>query len=322
MVSGLNEPLVNENVVVLGGGTGTPKLLRGLIEVVNPKKLTIIVNTADDWIFYGLHVSPDVDSMLYVLSGLLDESKWWGIIGDTFNIVNLLRSRFGEDVWFNLGDQDLVTCLYRTHLLRQDFTLTQVTEIIARKLGIVPRILPMTEGRIQSIIVTEEHGPIHIEEYFVKYRCRPKVFDVVFDSVRGISASNEVLNSITEAKYIILGPSNPVTSIGPILHLRDIKNAIMENEDAIKLAISPVIGSKPVSGPTGSFLEAWKVPVTPVGIASLYVDVIDHFIVHVTDRDFDQQLRRLGVTPHYLDVLIPTREKARRLSREIFDHVR
>ncbi len=314
--------LIDENVVVLGGGTGTPKLLRGLVEIVNPEKLTIIANTADDWEFYGLHVSPDIDSMLYVLSGLLDETKWWGIKNDTFNVVELLRTRFHQDVWFNLGDQDLVTCLYRTCLLRQGYTLTQATLNLSRHLGISSRILPMTDNRIQSIIVTKEHGPIHIEEYFVKYHCRPQVLDVEFDeSLHPTPATTEVIKALRNADYIILGPSNPVTSIGPIIHLLDIRTAIETNKKARKIAVSPVIGSKPVSGPTGVFLKAWNVLVTPEGVASLYQGLVDYFIMHSTDRNFESSIKTLGMEPIFLDILIPKKEEAKRLSREMFHHV-
>ncbi len=315
-------PPIEDNVVVLGGGTGTPKLLRGLVEIVNPEKLTIIANTADDWKFYGLHVSPDIDSMLYVLSGLLDESKWWGIRGDTFKAVELLRTRFHEDVWFNLGDQDLVTCLYRTYLLEQGYTLTQATMELSRRFDIASRVLPMTDGRIQSIIVTKEHGPIHIEEYFVKYHCKPEVLDISYDEgTHPMRTTKEVLEAITKARCIILGPSNPVTSIGPIIHLIDIQKAIKDNKHARKIAISPVIGSKAVSGPTGHFLKAWGIPVTPVGVASLYQGLVDYFIMHPNDKEFEDLVRRLGMKPIFLDILIPKKDDAVRLSREIFHHV-
>lgn len=314
--------LVDDHVVVMGGGTGTPKLLRGLVEVVNPEKLTIIANTADDWKFYGLHVSPDIDSMLYVLSGLLDESKWWGIRGDTFKAVELLKNRFREDVWFNLGDQDMVTCLYRTFLLQEGYRLTQATQELARRLGIIPTILPMTDDRIQSIIVTKEHGPIHIEEYFVKYRCQPQVLDVTYDeAIHPVRAPSEVMKALDDARYIILGPSNPVTSIGPIIHVPDIQQAMKANNRAKKIAISPIIGSKPVSGPTGHFLRAWNVPVTPVGVASLYEDLITYFVLHHSDQNFAPELRKLALEPIFLDILIPNKEDAVRLSRELFAHV-
>jgi LPPG:FO 2-phospho-L-lactate transferase len=273
--------MINKNVVFLSGGTGTPKLLKNGIKLFNEQKVSIIGNTGDDWNFYGLYVSPDIDSVLLTLSNLIDNTKWWGIYQDSFNLINFLQNKLGEQIWFNLGDQDAALCLLRTFLLNQGKNLTQITEILRNKLSIKPQILPMANQTIQTRIQTPTKI-MHLQEFWVKYQGKPEVRNVFFDGDLHKTTHN-VLRVIETADVIILGPSNPVSSIGPILAIEPIRKAL-QTTSAFCVAISPIIGTNPVSGPTGKFLRAWGKKINPMTIAELYQDFLDLYIIHETDK--------------------------------------
>ncbi|MHA1228954.1 MAG: 2-phospho-L-lactate transferase [Candidatus Hodarchaeales archaeon] len=287
-------------IVFLSGGTGTPKLLNQAIEVFVPEFVTVIANTGDDWNFYGLHVSPDIDSVLFTLSDLIDRVKWWGIREDSFNMVEFLRERLKEDVWFNLGDFDSALCLYRSFLLKQGKTLTEAIDDIRKRLDIKTRVLPMANQTIQTKIRTPEKI-MHLQEFWVKYKGEPEVKNVFFDGDLR-RTTPEVIKAISEARLIILGPSNPVSSIGPIISIIPLRKALQETK-AKKIAISPIIGTKPVSGPTGKFLRAWNKETTPISVAEIYKDFIDIYIMDTADKEFLPELKKFGIEGWIEDIL-------------------
>jgi LPPG:FO 2-phospho-L-lactate transferase len=303
-------------VVFLSGGTGTPKLLQGIKDYINPHNITVIGNTGDDWSFYGLHVSPDVDSVLFTLSNMIDRSKWWGIKNDSFNMVKSLREALKEDIWFNLGDQDTGICLYRTWLMNEGYTLTEATNKIAKKLNIQSKILPMANQTIKTIIETEEQN-MHLQEYWVRYKGKPEVINVFFEGDL-YNTTAEVQNSIKEADYIILGPSNPISSIGPIIGIHPIKEALRTTKGK-KIAVSPIIGENAISGPTSKFLKAWGYKVSPLSIIQLYQDFIDVFILNESDRNLTDSIKELGVTPIFEEIIIRTSDDAKRIMRKILE---
>lgn len=282
-------------LVVLSGGTGTPKLLDGLSELLPPRELCIIVNSADDFYFYGLRVCPDLDSVLYGLANCLDKTKWWGIVDDTFGVRQALQE-FNEDIWFNLGDKDLAMCLLRTNLLARGNTLSEATDILRERLGVKPLVLPMTDDLVQTFISTPE-GRMHLQEWFVRHKGRPDVLSIDFDGSNEAIATERVIESIRAADAIIIGPSNPVTSIGPILAISQI-NETLQAIDTPILAISPFIGSKPISGPAGTFLRAKNLSVHSKVLLKLYGEFLDVLLVDPQDvrtiKDETERVRIVG----------------------------
>ena len=297
-------------IVFLSGGTGTPKLLQGMNDVINPENVTIIGNTGDDWNFYGLYVSPDVDSILLTLSKLLDTEKWWGIKNDTFNLVEFLKKNLKEDVWFNLGDFDAGLCLFRSSLLQNGYSLTQAIDIIRKRMDIPFKVLPMADQSIKTMIRTENEL-IHLQEYWVRYKGQPEVLNVFFEGNLRITTKDTLL-AIESADLIVLGPSNPVSSLGPILAIDPLRKAI-QNAKGKKIAISPLIGETAVSGPTVKFLKAWQYEATPLTIAQLFHDFLDYLILHNSDKSFEESIQKFGVEPIFDNILIKNSDDAQRL---------
>ncbi len=306
----------SSEVVFLSGGTGTPKLLQGAIRVVNAEKITIIGNTGDDWNFYGLHVSPDIDSILLTLTNLIDKEKWWGIKDDTFKLVQFLKTHLKEDVWFNLGDFDAGLCLFRTNLLNKGNSLTEAIEIIRKRLNIPSCVLPMADQSIQTQIRTLDKT-LHLQEFWVRFKGELQVSNVFFEGDL-TKTTHQVLDAIRRAKAIIIGPSNPISSLGPILAIHPLRDAL-RNASGYRIAISPIIGSSAVSGPTAAFLNAWGRTVSPVAIAELYHDVIDALMIHNTDEQYRNKIQELGVTPFLDNIYIQSREDAIRIIQRIME---
>ena len=308
--------MLSPNIVFLSGGTGTPKLLQSIESYVEPQNITIIGNTGDDWCYYGLHVSPDVDSVLFTMANIIDKTKWWGIKNDSFNMVKSLRENLKEDIWFNLGDQDAGICLYRTWLLNEGLTLTEATNKIAERLNIQSKIIPMSNQTVKTIIETKSEN-LHLQEYWVRHKGEPDVVNVFFEGDLS-NTTSEVLKAIKDANYIILGPSNPVSSMGPILAIHPIKEALKTTKGKV-IAISPIIGENAISGPTPKFLKAWGYKVSPLSIVKLYKDFLDVIILSESDKDLNDSIEKFGVTPMYEDIIIRSSEDAMRIMNRILE---
>ncbi|MFX1282177.1 MAG: 2-phospho-L-lactate transferase [Promethearchaeota archaeon] len=306
----------SSRVVFLSGGTGTPKLLQGAVEVIDADDIAVIGNTGDDWDFYGLHVSPDIDSILFTLANLIDTKKWWGIKDDTFKLIFFLKERLKEEIWFNLGDFDAGLCLLRTHLLRKGKSLTEAIEIIRKRLDIQSSVLPMADQTIQTK-VRISNKTIHLQEFWVKYKGKLDVKNVFFEGDLR-KTTNQVLDAIKQASTIIIGPSNPVSSIGPILAIQPLREAL-QNASGYRVAISPIIGTNPVSGPTSSFLRAWGYNISPVVIAELFHDVLDVLMIHDTDKQYLNDIKKKDLTPLLEDIYIHSKSDAVRLFKRIMD---
>ena len=308
----------SSQIVFLSGGTGTPKLLQGVSDNIDFKDIAVIGNTGDDWTFYGLYVSPDIDSVLLTLSNLIDTEKWWGVKNDTFMLIKFLKNKLEEDVWFNLGDYDAGLCLFRSFLLKKGKSLTKATDIIRKRLKIQSTVFPMADQSIQTQIRTPERT-MHLQEFWVKYKGKPKVVNVFFEGDLK-KTTTEVLNVIKRAKAIIFGPSNPVSSLGPILAIQPLRKALQETS-GIRIAISPIIGTAAISGPTTSFLKAWKHAVSPLTVAELYNDVIDELIIHETDLKYQNRIEGFGITPISDNIIIKTPDDALRLMNKILSRI-
>ncbi|MFX0060567.1 MAG: 2-phospho-L-lactate transferase [Candidatus Hermodarchaeota archaeon] len=308
-------------IVIFSGGTGTPKLLQGLVPLLEERdeKIVIIANTADDWDFYGLHVCPDVDAVIFTLAQqdnkpLIDTEKWWGIRNDTFGLVNGLKTYLKEKIWFNLGDIDASICLFRTYLLKQGFSLLQAIDQITSRLQIKHKIWPMAETPVSTWVKTPE-CEMHLQEFWVKEHGKPDVVDVFFKGHQIAKVPAEVLHAITSARGIIIGPSNPVSSIGPIVAIPSIRSALKKTK-ASRVAVSPIIGESPVSGPAGKFMQAWNYPISSIGVAKIYENLIDMLFVASSDAHLRPQFNNT-IIPVFSDIYLRTSEEKHALATKI-----
>ncbi len=275
-------------IVVLTGGTGGAKLVQGLQRVLAPQELTVIVNTGDDIDWWGLHVSPDIDSVLYGLAGLLSRERGWGVEGDSFRCLERMKE-FGQPSWFSLGDLDLATHLTRTAMLRAGKSLSAATAELAAKLGVGARVLPMSDERVSTMLDTPR-GTLTFQEYFVRERHQVPVRAVRFNGAVRARPAAGVVESIAAAEAVILAPSNPVTSIGPILAVPGIRDALQRTRARVA-AVSPIVGGAAVSGPAGALMKMMGWPVTIAGVARAYEDFLDMLIADGADEAEAGQLR-------------------------------
>jgi len=304
-------------ITALGGGVGAAKFLSGLIKIIESEKLNIIVNTADDISIGGLRISPDIDTIIYTLSGNVDKNKKWGLEGDTFNCLNAL-SRFGIYGWFNLGDSDLATHLYRTHLRSLGYTYTDITSKIAKSFGLTDiSILPMTDCDVETWIVTE-NGEMHFQEYLIKEKMKPVVKSIYIKGIERAQASKEVINSILTAKTIILCPSNPIISIGPILQVGGVVEALKKSR-AIIIAISPLVGGIPLKGPADVLMKAQGLEVSSTQIAKLYKDFLDEMVIDTGDGKESSNIEKLGIKTTVLNTVMKNVEDSVNLARKILE---
>lgn len=296
------------HTLLLAGGVGGARMLRGLAVVLPEDELEVIVNTADDETFHGLHVSPDVDTLLYTLAGLVDRGQGWGVRGDTFRAMETLE-KYGVPTWFRLGDADLGTHLFRSAELARGRTLTQITRAQARGLGVRTRIRPMSDDPVRTIIDTPS-GPLAFQEYLVRGRARSRVRAVRFRGVRKARPAPGVLGSIRRAARIVIGPSNPFVSIGPILALPGVRRALRETRAPI-VAVSPLIGGRPVKGPADKMMRGLGYPANPVGLSEVYADLADGMVLDANDEHFVRRLERRGISTRTLPILMNTEARAR-----------
>jgi LPPG:FO 2-phospho-L-lactate transferase len=299
-------------IVALAGGTGAAKLLRGLARVTDPRRLFVVGNTGDDLDWWGLRVSPDLDSVAYALAGLLDPGRGWGIRGDTFHCLDAMR-RLGRETWFQLGDRDLATHLHRTRLLRDGASLSDATRAIAEALGVVSRLAPMSDDPVRTEIATPA-GWLGLEEFFVRERCAPEVRGVAYRGAAAARPAPGVVEAIGGAEAVLVCCSNPVTSIGPILAVPGIRAAI-ERTAAPVVAVSPIVGGRAVSGPAGKLLAACGLDVSPLGVAEAYRPWLDALVLDRTDAAHAPALAGRGVRAVLADALMPDASAEARLAR-------
>jgi LPPG:FO 2-phospho-L-lactate transferase len=283
--------MIGLKVTALAGGIGAARFLQGLVRVMNPRKLTVIVNTADDIEFFGLHISPDIDIVIYSLAGVVNPETGWGFSNDSVACLGQLREFQHED-WFHLGDRDLATHIHRTWLLRQGWSLTQITETIRKRFSLGPRILPMTDDFVTTKIGTDK-GVFHFQEYLVKRKAKDRVRKVLFAGIKKSRPTREVLESIRKADGIIICPSNPIVSIGPILALKGVREALRKTRASI-LAISPIVAGKPIKGPAAKIMSGLGMKVSATQVARLYRGFLDVFIIDHADRRLEKEIISLG----------------------------
>ena len=303
-------------ITALAGGVGAARFLTGLVKLVDGKDLSIIVNTGDDIELFGLHISPDVDIVTYTLAGIVDEEKGWGIRGDTFRCLETLR-KFSREAWFNLGDKDLATHMFRTALLKNGFKLSEVTAKISHALGLDVKILPMTDDKFETRILTDM-GSVHFEEYLVKRGAKDKVLGVEFLGAESANPAAGVVESIIEAELVVICPSNPVVSIGTILAVNGVRDAV-KRSDAKKVAISPIIAGVPVKGPADKLLRGLGFEVSAYSVAKLYSDFLDTFILDVVDSAEKDKIEKLGIEVKVTNTIMKRLEDKIELARTVLE---
>jgi LPPG:FO 2-phospho-L-lactate transferase len=303
-------------ITALAGGVGAAKFLTGLMKLVDEKNLSIIVNTGDDIEMFGLHVSPDVDIVTYTLAGIVDEEKGWGIKGDTFNCLEAL-GKFSCKTWFNLGDKDLATHIFRTDLLKSGLKLSEVTARVGRLLGLEATILPMTDDEFETRVLIED-GSVHFEEYFVKRGAKDEVLGVEFFGADKANPAAGVLESIMDAELIVVCPSNPLVSIGTILAVNGVRDAVKRTE-AKKVAVSPIIGGAPVKGPADKLLRGLGFEVSAYSVAKLYSDFLGTFILDVADSAERTEIEKLGIEVEVTNTLMKSLEDKISLARTVLE---
>jgi len=303
-------------ITALAGGVGAARFLTGLVKLVSGKDLSIIVNTGDDIELFGLHISPDVDIVTYTLAGIVDEDKGWGIRGDTFHCLEALR-KFSREAWFNLGDKDLATHILRTHLLKNGFKLSDVTAKISHALGLDVTILPMTDDKFETRIVTEI-GSIHFQEYLVKREAKDEVLGVEFIGAESANPAPGVVESIRDSQLVVVCPSNPIVSIGTVLAVNGVRDAIRCTA-AKKVAISPIIAGAPVKGPADKLLRGLGFEVSAYSVAKLYSDFLDTFILDTADTAEKDRIEKLGIEVKVTNTIMKSLQDKIELARTVLE---
>lgn len=279
-------------IVALAGGVGAAKFLRGLVEVIPPETLTIISNTGDDIELFGLYISPDIDIVAYTLSGLVDEERGWGLRGDTFTSLEMMR-RYGETIWFNLGDRDLATHILRTQRHRSGESLTAITGALCQALGLRSRILPMSDQAVPSLIRTPA-GLFHFQEYLVQRGGREEVLEVIYHGAAEARPAPGVCEALVTADVILLCPSNPIISIGTILAVPGIRQALAASRAPV-VAVSPIVGGQALKGPADLMLRGRGLEISAVGVAQYYAGLLHGMVIDTLDAALQPRLRALGL---------------------------
>jgi len=295
-------------ITALAGGVGAARFLEGLIRVVGDEEVLVIVNTGDDIELYGLHISPDIDTVIYTLAGIVDDEKGWGIKGDTFHSLEALQ-RYGYDTWFMLGDRDFATHIHRTSLLKKGMKLSEIIDKERISLGVKAKIIPMTDDRVETIMITDK-GDMHFQEYLVKRKAQDEVLQTMFKGIEEARPAPEVIDSIKEARGIIVCPSNPVVSISTILSVPGVRESLRETKAKI-VGISPLIAGAPVKGPADKLMSSMAVQlciekeeVSAYGVAKLYRDFLDAFIIDNLDANLKEKIEALGIKVFVTDTIM------------------
>lgn len=295
-------------ITILSGGTGTPKLLEGF----EPGTCGVVVNTAEDCYVSGLYVSPDVDTVVYALAGIVDDTKWYGQKNDTYHCYEMMVS-LGYEELLKIGDRDRGLKLYRTLLMSEGVPLSEVTERICEALHVETPVFPMSNDKVTTKIVTDK-GEMSFHEFWVARKADVTVRDVIFQGVEKVHPVKKALTFMKESKFVLIGPSNPITSIGPIMAMKDYREILREKN---VVSISPVVGEKPFSGPAGVLMRGLGVKTNCVGVAELYKDFLDVFIIHETDGQYKKEIEDMGISVHLRDIFLDSYEKKRELAKSV-----
>jgi len=298
----------------LAGGVGGAKLAHGLALCLPPDTLTIVVNTGDDFEHLGLHISPDLDTVMYTLAGLANPATGWGQAGETWRFLDALE-RLGGETWFRLGDRDLATHVERTRRLRSGQRLTEVTRALGTALRVGPAVLPMTDGRLRTMVQTDE-GELEFQEYFVHRRCEPRISGFRFEGEGEARATPEVQAALEAADLVVICPSNPFVSVEPILRLPGVREQL---EKPWTVAVSPIVGGQAVKGPAAKMLAELGLEVSAAAVAERYAGLIKGFVLDEVDSSLAPRMTHLNLPVLVTDTMMRTDDDRARLARDVLD---
>jgi LPPG:FO 2-phospho-L-lactate transferase len=301
-------------ISVLAGGTGSIKLVRGLA-AIKKEDIVVICNVGDNIWMHGLYVCPDIDTVTYGLANMLDQKRGWGIKGDSFQCLAQMK-KIGAATWFGLGDKDLAIHLLRTSMMKDGKSLSEITNFFRKCYSISAQLIPATDKELTTSILTTTRGDMHLQEFWVKHKGRPTVTGVRYDNASRATANTAAIEAIKQCRAVVIAPANPVSSIGPITALSDLRKELMQNRDKV-IAISPLIGRKAVSGPAIKYMKALGLENSSVGVAKYYRDFVSKFIISMEDHSMKLQIEALDMQVYETNITMKARTDEVRLGRHI-----
>ena len=302
-------------ITILAGGSGSVKLVRGLAS--HRSDVNVVTNVGDNYWLYGMYICPDIDTITYGLSDLLDQDKGWGIKKDTFGFLRQMEI-FGEETWFRIGDRDTATHLTRTNMLKNGKSLSDITKWMSEKFSIEIKIIPITDNSVETRIVTDK-GDMHLQEFWVKHRGMDEVKGIEYQGADKARPNPDAVNAIHDSSLIVIAPGNPLTSIGPMLAIKGIRKELSKKKNKV-VAVSPIIGNAAISGPTGKYMEAAGIEVSAVGIAKMYADVCSNLIIDTKDRKQIKQIESLNINVHDTKIKMTNKQAEDALGASILKH--
>jgi LPPG:FO 2-phospho-L-lactate transferase len=309
--------VTDRRILAIAGGVGGAKLAHGLqLALPDPTRLSVIINTADDFELYGLHISPDIDTVTYTLSGLANPATGWGVRDDTRQALDMI-ARYGEDPWFQLGDRDFATHILRTQRLREGQTLTRITREMSAALGIPAELIPMTDAPVATLIDTPD-GRLDFQQYFVAHRHADEVTGVTFAGIEAATPSPAALSALGQAEAVIFCPSNPIVSIGPILSVPGLRDAIAEAPGP-KVVVSPIVGGQALKGPAAEMLQTLGHEVSSLGVARLYTGLAQGLVIDRVDEAFAPAIEAEGMLVLVTNTIMQNDDDREALARETLD---
>ncbi len=299
-------------ITLIAGGTGSVKLARGLSKVAD--NLTVIANVADNIWLHGLYICPDIDTVTYGLSGLLDKSRGWGVIDDSFVFMEQMN-KLGQDYWFKIGDKDLALHTIRTRFINEGRPLSWITEWVRKRLSISTVILPASDQHFETRIKTSV-GEMHIQEYWVKNHAELDILNIRYEGIEQADPNPKTLEAIRNSDMIVIAPGNPISSIGPITAMPSIRKELVLRKNEV-IAVSPIIGNQALSGPASKYLEVMGIESSPAGIASYYSDISSNLVISESDIDYEKQIQNYGVDVYKTDIIMENEQDEIKLSNHI-----
>ena len=302
-------------ITILAGGSGSVKLVRAL--AAHRSDVNVITNVGDNYWLYGMYICPDIDTITYGLSDLLDQDKGWGIKKDTFGFLRQMEI-FGEETWFRIGDRDTATHLTRTNMLKNGKSLSDITKWMSEKFSIEIKIIPITDNTVETRIITPK-GDMHLQEFWVKHRGMDSVDGIEYQGADKARPNPDAVNAIHDSSLIVIAPGNPLTSIGPMLAIKGIREELSKKKNKV-VAVSPIIGNSAISGPSGKYMEAAGIEVSAVGIAKMYADVCSNLIIDTKDRNQIKQIESLNINVHDTKIKMTNKQAEDALGASILKH--
>ena len=306
-----------KKTTILAGGTGSVKLVRGLVS--QDTNVNVISNVGDNYWLYGMYLCPDIDTIIYGLADLLDYERGWGIKNDTFNFLRQMEV-FGEETWFRIGDRDTATHLIRTNMLKNGKNLSDITKWMCEKYAVGAKIIPVTDNNMETRIVTDK-GELHLQEFWVKYRGKDKVEGIQYIGIDKARSNPEAINAIHDSDLVILAPGNPLTSIGPMLQIKGIRKELSKIKKKV-IAVSPLIGDKAISGPAGKYMEAAGIEVNSYGLAKMYSNVCSNIVIDTKDRLLTKKIQNLDMNVYETKIIMKTKQAEEALASFILKQIR